>query len=43
MNSQVHRDNILNPNVTEIGVAYVFNSNAQYGGYTTVDFALEGK
>lgn len=40
MNSQVHRENILNPKVTEIGIAYVFNSAAQWGGYTTVDFAL---
>lgn len=40
MNSQVHRDNILNPNITEIGVAYVFNPNTAWGGYTTVDFAL---
>lgn len=39
MNSQVHRDNILNPQVTEIGVAYMFNSAAQWGGYTAVNFA----
>jgi uncharacterized protein YkwD len=38
MNDQVHRDNILNPNVTEIGVGYVANSQSQYGGYFTVDF-----
>jgi uncharacterized protein YkwD len=27
MNSQVHRDNILNPNYTEIGIGYVYNAN----------------
>jgi uncharacterized protein YkwD len=26
MNSQPHRDNILNPNFTEIGIGYVYNS-----------------
>lgn len=39
MNSQVHRDNILNPGVTEIGVAYLFNPAAKWGGYTAVVFA----
>ncbi len=39
MNSQVHRENILNPTVTEIGVAYAFNANSTYGGYYTVVFA----
>lgn len=40
MNSQVHRDNILNSVVTEAGVGYVYNPNSEYGGYFTVDFAL---
>jgi uncharacterized protein YkwD len=38
MNSQVHRDNILNPESTEIGVGYVANPQSQYGGYFTVVF-----
>lgn len=40
MNSQVHRDNILNSVVTEAGVGYVYDPNSEYGGYFTVDFAL---
>ena len=36
MNSQVHRDNILNPNVTEIGIGYVYLSGSPYGGYYTL-------
>ncbi len=39
MNSQVHRDNILNPQATEIGVGYVSNPGSQYTGYYTVNFA----
>jgi uncharacterized protein YkwD len=39
MNSQVHRENILNPNVTDIGVGFLTNPSAQYVGYTTVNFA----
>lgn len=39
MNSQVHRENILNPNVTEFGVGFMTNPSAQYVGYTTVNFA----
>lgn len=38
-NSPVHKANILNPTITEIGIGYVFNSNSSYGGYYTVDFA----
>jgi uncharacterized protein YkwD len=38
MNSQVHRDNILNPDAVYIGVGYVFNASSTYGGYYTVDF-----
>jgi uncharacterized protein YkwD len=39
MNSQVHRDNILDPKVTEIGIGYVYTDNSSYGGYYTIDFA----
>jgi uncharacterized protein YkwD len=39
MNSQVHRDNILNPNMSEIGVGYIFNPNSDFGGYYTLNFA----
>jgi uncharacterized protein YkwD len=39
MNSQEHRDNILNPNVTEIGIGYVYYANSLYGGYYTTNFA----
>jgi uncharacterized protein YkwD len=39
MNSQVHRDNILNSEVTEIGIGYVYNQGSAYGGYFTVVFA----
>jgi uncharacterized protein YkwD len=40
MNSQVHRDNILNDVVTEVGIGYVYDPNSEYGGYYTMDFAL---
>ena len=39
MNSTVHRDNILNPDVTQIGIAYAYTDTSDYGGYYTVDFA----
>jgi uncharacterized protein YkwD len=39
MNSQVHRDNILFADVSEIGIGYVFNPDSSYGGYYTVVFA----
>ncbi len=38
MNSQVHRDNILNPDAVYIGVGYAFDASSTYGGYYTVDF-----
>jgi uncharacterized protein YkwD len=38
MNSQVHRDNILSPKVTQIGIGYTFYDKSTYGGYFTVDF-----
>ena len=39
MNSQVHRDNILDPKVTDFGVGYVFSAQSSYGGYYTINFA----
>jgi uncharacterized protein YkwD len=39
INSQVHRDNILNDRVTETGVGYVYDTNSEYGGYYTMVFA----
>jgi hypothetical protein len=39
MNSQVHRDNILSPKITQIGIGYAFYSKSNYGGYYTLDFA----
>jgi uncharacterized protein YkwD len=39
MNSQEHRENILNPNITEVGIGYVYYANSQYGGYYTTNFA----
>lgn len=41
MNSQVHRENILNPSVTDIGVAFMTNPSARFVGYTTVNFATK--
>jgi len=39
MNSQVHRDNILNPKVRELGLGYVYNPASEYGGYFTLVLA----
>jgi len=39
MNDQIHRDAILNPNATEMGVGHANFSNGSYGDYFTVDFA----
>ena len=39
MGSPIHKANILNPDVTEIGIAYVYTSNSDNGGYYTTDFA----
>jgi len=39
MNDQIHRDEILSPNVTEMGVGYAYVADAAYGGYYTVNFA----
>lgn len=39
MSDQVHRNEILNANVTEIGVGYAYVPDTSSGGYYTVDFA----
>lgn len=39
MSSQVHRDNILDPLVSEVGIGYVYNPNSTYRGYYTLVFA----
>jgi uncharacterized protein YkwD len=39
MSDQIHRNEILNPNVTEMGVGYAYTASSAYGGYYTVDFA----
>jgi uncharacterized protein YkwD len=39
MNSDIHRKTILLPNITVIGISYVFTSTSTYGGYYTADFA----
>lgn len=41
MNSQIHRDNILDAKMTDIGVGYIFNADSEYGGYYTVNFARQ--
>ena len=33
------RDNMLNPNVTEVGIAYVSDENTLFGAYFVVTFA----
>jgi len=38
MDSTGHRTNILNPNFTEIGIGYVYNSASFYDHYWTTDF-----
>lgn len=38
MNDKIHRDAILNPNATEMGVGYAYFSNGAYGDYIAVDF-----
>jgi uncharacterized protein YkwD len=39
MSDQIHRDEILNPHVTEMGVGYAYVQGTSAGGYYTVDFA----
>ena len=38
MSDQIHRDAILNPNSTEIGVGYAYYSSGGFGDYIAVDF-----
>lgn len=39
MSDQIHRDEVLNPYVTEMGVGYAYKADTSSGGYYTVDFA----
>ena len=39
MSDAIHRNEILNPNVTEIGVGYAYVADSSAGSYYTVDFA----
>jgi uncharacterized protein YkwD len=39
MNDQVHRDEILSPYTTEMGIGYAYKADTSYGSYFTVDFA----
>jgi uncharacterized protein YkwD len=39
MGSQGHKDNILNPNYTEVGIGYVYVAGSPYGAYWTANFA----
>lgn len=39
MHSTVHKDNILDPKVSQIGIGYAYDSKSAYGGYYTLDFA----
>ena len=38
MSDQIHRDAILNPRASELGVGYAYFSNGEYGDYIAVDF-----
>jgi uncharacterized protein YkwD len=38
MNDDIHRDAILNPKATEMGIGYAYTSTSNYGDYFTVDF-----
>ncbi|MBI2757552.1 MAG: hypothetical protein HYX49_02620 [Chloroflexi bacterium] len=38
MNDQIHKDAILDPSATEVGVGYAYVSDSAYGGYFTVEF-----
>lgn len=39
MNDQIHRDEILSRNVTEMGIGYAYVADTAHGSYYTVDFA----
>ena len=38
MNDQIHRDAILSPYVTDMGIGYAYNGETAYGSYFTVTF-----
>ncbi len=38
MNSQAHKNNILNPNFTNIGIGYAYSDESLYGTYVTANF-----
>lgn len=42
MGSQGHRDNMLNPTYTEIGIGYRYWAGSTYGAYVTAVFARPG-
>ena len=39
MNSKIHRDNILSPKITQIGIGFASSTNAQFKGRYTLNFA----
>jgi uncharacterized protein YkwD len=39
MNDTTHRNEILNPYITDMGIGYAYNNQTAYGSYFTVDFA----
>ena len=39
MSSQVHHDNIMDPQVSEVGIGYVYSADSTYRGYYTLVFA----
>lgn len=43
MNSQLHRDNILNPEFTKVGVSYLFVEDSRYGYYCDQILAKVGE
>lgn len=38
MNDQIHRNEILSPNVVDMGIGYAYNAQTAYGSYFTVNF-----
>jgi uncharacterized protein YkwD len=38
MSSEGHRENMLNPAYSEVGIGYSFRSNTEYGHYWVADF-----
>lgn len=38
MNDQIHRDEILSPYATDMGIGYAYNGQTAYGSYFTVTF-----